>query len=250
MDSADSPIKTFHRETTQVEVPEYRSLSPLAVVACLLGLLSAACFIGPLLLVIPFAAVTLALIALGKISRAPEHLAGRPLALTGLMLAVALTVASFARLEVRDRIYRTQVQQVAQSWCELMANQEYLDVTRKLTAQAMRGLMPVVPRGDEPPPAEESLAFAIDRLAQGDVARALAGKTGLQLRRIGAPSAPVQDRRDVVVEGLFEFHGPDAASLDSPPRALRMRFRRNESFESEGAPWRIDDWEFVDPPAA
>src|SRR4051812_42983597 len=79
------------------DLVEYRSLSPWAVAAVLLGVLSATAVIGPLLWFIPVTAVMVSLTALWKISASQGQRLGRGAALLGLMLAIFFGLAGPAR---------------------------------------------------------------------------------------------------------------------------------------------------------
>ena len=111
---------------------QYRSLSTLAVIALVLGLCSIVAFASPLMLVVPLAAVAASLLALRGISASEGGLSGATLARLGLALAILFSVASFARVKVRDVILQRQAERVARQWLALAAQGR---------SEAMRDLM-------------------------------------------------------------------------------------------------------------
>jgi hypothetical protein len=69
------------------EYRPYRALSRTAVVCLVLGLFSASALATPALLVLPIVSIIAGLVSLGKIRRYPDELAGRAVALGGLVLS-------------------------------------------------------------------------------------------------------------------------------------------------------------------
>src|SRR5690606_11374020 len=68
---------------------EYVAINPLAVTAVVLGLLSVAVLLGWPLLIIPVAAIVLAIVSLRQIHRSNGTQSGKGLAWTGIVLGVA-----------------------------------------------------------------------------------------------------------------------------------------------------------------
>jgi hypothetical protein len=75
---------------------QYRAVSGLAVLALVLGVLSAAAMVGPVLWSIPILAAIVALIAMRRI-RSSEDLVGWNIAFLGLLLAILFGIAGPAR---------------------------------------------------------------------------------------------------------------------------------------------------------
>jgi hypothetical protein len=75
----------------------YRSIAPLAIVAVLLGIVSALILTTPLLAPLPVAALVAGIAALRSIRRSGDQLAGRSVAIAGLCLATFFLGLGFAR---------------------------------------------------------------------------------------------------------------------------------------------------------
>ncbi len=79
----------------------YRAVSGLAVLALVLGILSAAAVVGPILWFIPLLAVIMALVAMRRI-HVSQDLAGWNVAFLGLLLALLFGIAAPARTVSRQ----------------------------------------------------------------------------------------------------------------------------------------------------
>ena len=142
---------------------QYRSLSSMAVVAFVLGLCSVAMFAGPLLVVVPLAAVAAALLALKGIAASGGGLSGARLAWWGLALAILFGAASSARVKVRDVIMQRQADAVAQQWVALAAEGRAEDMLVLMTRAAGDKLTPAVEVGQPMPFFGGILASALMR---------------------------------------------------------------------------------------
>lgn len=84
------------------ELPSYRPVSALAVIACIGGVCSAAALVAPVLWMVPLIGVALSVAALADVARPPAGKAGRLAALGGLALSLgfgaqAATTAATSR---------------------------------------------------------------------------------------------------------------------------------------------------------
>src|SRR5690348_9302651 len=91
-------------EVATERLPQYRSISSLAVLTLLLGLASPLAIATPLLLVVPLAAVFTAIAALRQIGANAEILSGRGAALTGLFLGICMLVYPPTRIWMRNEV--------------------------------------------------------------------------------------------------------------------------------------------------
>jgi hypothetical protein len=106
------------------EPPEYRSVSGLAVAGLAFGLLSAVAMIFPLLLTCAVVGIVLSMWALLRIRRQAPALAGRGIALSGLLLSVVFaTAVPTDWLVYRWRI-RNEARQFGEAWFELLSRGE------------------------------------------------------------------------------------------------------------------------------
>ncbi len=142
---------------------QYRSLSVLAVVAFVLGLCSIVMFVGPLLVVVPLAAVATALLALKGIAASGGGLSGARLAWWGLALAIVFGVASFSRVKVRDILMQRQADRVGRQWLSMAAEGRAEDMLQLMTRGAVDKLTPAVAPGQPMPFFGGILASALVR---------------------------------------------------------------------------------------
>jgi hypothetical protein len=102
------------------QLPNYRAVSALAVIAAILGAVSALAILTPALWILPLASLILAVVALRRIATADPPLIGRKAALWGLFLGVFWGVAGLTTHFTQQWIVRTQAQAVAQQWFQYM----------------------------------------------------------------------------------------------------------------------------------
>ena len=79
------------------QLPSYQALSALAVIAVILGLVSALAILSPALWILPLAALVAAVVALRRIATADPPMVGRKAALLGLFLGVPLAAGYLTR---------------------------------------------------------------------------------------------------------------------------------------------------------
>lgn len=82
-----------HRAAAEHDLAEYRSLSVHAVLGLALGLASPVALLDPLLWVLPIVGLAVSLVALRRIARDGQMLAGRKLAWAGVVLSLVFAVA-------------------------------------------------------------------------------------------------------------------------------------------------------------
>jgi hypothetical protein len=104
------------------EVAEYRSVSGAAVVALILGILSPAAFVDPVVWGIPIAGALTGAFALFRIRRNPTTLVGRKAALVGLWLSVCFAIAAPTERFYYRYCIRAEAKQYAALWFELLAD--------------------------------------------------------------------------------------------------------------------------------
>jgi len=129
------------------ELGRYTSLSSLAICALLLGLASPIAVLAPLMVVIPIAAILVALLALVRINASSGNLSCQKLAYCGLALCILCLVATPMRTQVRDTLYGRQADRAARHWLELVSNNKTETALKQLSGNAVMGL-------SGPPPAE------------------------------------------------------------------------------------------------
>jgi hypothetical protein len=111
-------------DAAEADLPEYRSLSGLAVVGFLLGLISALAIVHIGLSFVAAAASLCCVIALVRISAAPSEVSGRRLAIAGLVLAVFWTTCGLAREVTMQRLLDIHSREIAVHWFEYLKKGE------------------------------------------------------------------------------------------------------------------------------
>jgi hypothetical protein len=230
------------------ETGEYQSLSPLAAIALVLGLLSPVALIHPLLMIVPVATAGTALLALGKIRSSDGALTGARVARWGLALAVICGAATLVRTPVRDALIHRQTISVARDWLTAIAKGRIDDSLRLLGSRGIQSLGP--PPGDpgaDPPKMEDALAIARANMQAAPITKYLAGLE-LPLTVAVSPQghgAPVEDGTRILVGEEYSVAGAGGVK----PRRVQLQFTRSAAYEAEGRPWRVDSWTLVDEPA-
>src|SRR5262245_11838169 len=109
------------------EVVEYRSLSGWAMAALVLGLLSPAAIVAPILWLIPAMGFVAALIAMWSIAAAQGQKSGWYLAVLGLLLAIFFGVAGPARAITRNIWLQTRAERIAHVFVDLLRQAKPLE---------------------------------------------------------------------------------------------------------------------------
>jgi hypothetical protein len=113
------PQLTEHHQDD--DIAQYRDLCVSAVVGLILGVLSAAALVDPLMWFVPLAGIAVCGLALRKIARADSVLVGRKRALAGLVLSVIFGTAAVAEYTTYRALVRREGQQFAKEWFDLLA---------------------------------------------------------------------------------------------------------------------------------
>jgi len=232
-----SSIETNAYEASSYDADQwgqYRSLSTLAVVAFVLGLCSAAMFAGPLLVVVPLAAVATALLALKGIAASEGGLSGARLAWWGLAFAIVFSVASFARVQVRDQILQRQADQLGQQWLALAAEGRAEDMLQLMTRTAAEKLTPAVEPG-------QAMSFFGGILASALIRQDPLVVSLMELREGGENKLPIIDASIEIASkpprAVFRY----AVSKADPQQTCLMVLKRFQAPGQE-AVWLVDSW--------
>src|SRR6476646_8224154 len=82
----------FHDDDAE-QATGYRTLSVLAIIGLVIGIISWVALFHPLLIVVPLVGIGVSILALRQISTNPSVIAGHGVALVGLALCIASLVA-------------------------------------------------------------------------------------------------------------------------------------------------------------
>jgi hypothetical protein len=109
----------FHAD--DLDVASYRTLSGLAIVSLVIGLVAPLCFAFPVLFAIPLFGIGVALVTLRRIDQSEGALAGRGAAVVGLALCVASLAATLAHAQMTRFLHVRQAEDFARQWMELVS---------------------------------------------------------------------------------------------------------------------------------
>ena len=153
--SPGASASVFHDDDPE-QTTEYRSLCVLALVGLILGLASPLCFGAPLLMVVPIAGIAVSLLALRQIAASEGALAGRWMAIVGLVLSIIFAIAPQARAFVIRTMRESQARSFGENWVTSLVGGN-IDRSFRLTLDANRPTPPPEPgqpTKDRPSPFE------------------------------------------------------------------------------------------------
>ncbi len=107
--------------------PEYRRINLWALAAFVTGLLSVLAFIGPLLWIVPAAALAFGVLALRAIKNQPDVFTGVKLAVTGMALATILLSSILAHNFAHTRIVTGYGQLYGQRWLKMLGEKRFAE---------------------------------------------------------------------------------------------------------------------------
>jgi hypothetical protein len=100
------------------ELPSYRPVSALAVIACIGGVCSAAALVAPILWMVPLIGVALSVAALADVARPPAGKAGRLVALAGLALSLGFGAQAATTAAASQWVTARRAEAAARYWFE------------------------------------------------------------------------------------------------------------------------------------
>jgi hypothetical protein len=221
------------------ELGRYTSLSALAVVALLVGLLSPVAILVPSFVVVPIAGILLGLFALLRINASSGALSGTKLIYCALALCVLSAVAGPVRIKVRDAAYVNQADQMARLWLAAAIGDNPKDAVEMLSGNALMGITGPPPDEGPPPKLEPEILAA--KLSQDHLVSELKvdaeqGKMGYVTKAAVCDASGATPR----VAISYETAGSDHA------HELNMVLVRSVTMPK----WFIDSWKLDEGPAA
>ena len=220
---------------------DYAALHPLSVLAFVLGIASTLAFVSVVLCVIPALAIGVALRALAKIAASEGARRGAGLARLGAALAVFCLAGVVTRDAVDDTLAKRQTFEVAQSWVELLTDNQLSESLELLSPRNVHGMMPQASPEAEPLTDDQVRVIATKKMEREELVQKLATlKQPPHLEVSQWSASPVRDRKTTRFMGNFLL-----ASPTTPLGTLKLYFARTEDFEKTGAAWRIDSWQYT-----
>lgn len=118
------------------DLPTYRPVSVLAIVACVGGVCSAAALVAPVLWMLPLVGVALSLAALSDVARPPAGKAGRLAALAGLALSLGFGAQVATSAAGAQWLSARRAEAVARYWLAAVCAGRLADARSMATVEA------------------------------------------------------------------------------------------------------------------
>lgn len=167
------------------EIPAYRAISPEAVVALVLGLLSVLSFASWYFLVLPVVAILTGALAERKIRRFPDVLTGRGLAQAGVGLGLICGLTSVTVTTVQGALRLRQARAFSRSYERVLKNGSFADAVWYSQHPQMRAsLTPEKVVAQLTKPGGSKAMFDEQYRPVGEIKKALAGKADLHFVRV------------------------------------------------------------------
>jgi hypothetical protein len=196
-------------------VPDYRTVSPLAIVSLIVGIAAPLCLAAPLLSVIPLFGAALALVALRRIGLSDGVMIGRRAALIGLVLCVG-SVCAAASYPLAVRYLRTrQAAVVGTRWIDLVLAGDTPHAFELTTASLQAPTPPEDGQASDP-----TSQFAATTSVQDLVELGEPAKVRLERNLTYSPGR----QGDCVIEQRY-LVTPTNGRADRQPMALRLKLQ-------------------------
>jgi hypothetical protein len=236
MDPSSSARPRFH-EDPGIDLPEYRALSVVAVIGLIVGLASLVVLVEPGAWWLPLAGLAVSAVAVVRVSRS-ERLTGRGVALGGLALSVAMSVAVPADRLCYERLIGHEAEQFGYRWFELLGHYEP-DRAFELTKHPATRLPPGSPVAKKDAEQQRELDAYLARpivqklLGLGDKARVSCERTERQSR------FSTYDLATPVYKVVCETGG----RTETFQVALHLVRLRLEQTDDTGSPTSVAQWQ-------
>ncbi len=222
-----------------LEAAEYRSLSPVAILGLVLGLLSPLALVTPFLMPLPVVAVLLSWIAARSIRKSPETKAGFGLALAGLGLSVAVLGAIYARGYVATILQQSAAERVAAQFLKRLRSGDIAGAYDLKQEHHKR--LPTAEAAAIFYEANEEAAQQLAEFADNPAVRCLAsGDDPKILRRL-----EVQKLRYGKFATGIVYRTSEEGAAEEKQREVSLILERSSPRASRPA-WRVTNFEFAD----
>ena len=114
-------------ESVNGDESDYRRVNPWALASFVVGLLSVLAFIGPLLWIVPAAAIAFGMLALRAIHAQPESFTGRKLALTGMAIATILLSSILAHSYAHNKMITAHGRVFGERWMRMLGEKRFAE---------------------------------------------------------------------------------------------------------------------------
>jgi hypothetical protein len=190
----------FHDDDAE-QTTGYRTLSVLAIISLVFGVLSWVALFHPLLIVVPLLGIGVAILALRQISTNPNVIAGRGAALAGLTLCVASLVAPTSRDMIFREIRTSQAKSTSRTFLELVTAGNMDEAFRHTYDGARPKSTPPPEPGAPPAPSKPSPLEAF--ITQPVVARLKAIGPDAKIRFLGTDLYEAYTYRNISIKQRY-----------------------------------------------
>jgi hypothetical protein len=215
--SASSTVSTpaFHADDPE-EAGNYRTVSVLAILCLVFGVLSPLALIGLLLIALPLFGIALGFLALRHIAVSENALTGRWAAILGIGLCVAGAVAPFSRDIIQTRLRSHQAEVFARNWLKMVAAGE-MDRAFRMTYDGTHR----APLPDPGAPAPKTTPYE-DFLNRPIIKAIRAAGKNAEVRLVGTLDYQSSSYRLVVLRQQFVVLGDSDTSSSAAKKPLEV----------------------------
>jgi hypothetical protein len=225
------------------EIPAYRAISPGAVAALILGMMSVLSFAYPYFLILPVLAVLIGFRADRKIQRLPDMLTGRGIAQAGVGLGLIFGLCSVSIDGVQGFLRKNQAKQ-----CAL----EYLDHVKKDTIEQLMWLGQAPARRASTTP--EAMAEELRKNPEGEqkFEMQFAGVRGLK-QAASAPGSEVHfegiethglDGLTPYAGAVFDVHVPNAPTPEQKENSAFVLMKAAQNPKTTRYEWYVESVQY------
>jgi hypothetical protein len=224
-------VADIHMSSEAGRETAYRTISGWSVAALLLGILSGAAVVGPILWLIPVFGIAVSWIALAKIKRSEGQLSGWGVAVLGLLLAIFFGAAGPARAITRHVWLESRAEKFAQAFIDLLKHDKAF-AAHQLTRNASTR-KPFAVEEPDPYAKDADTKKDYDAFLKLDAVKLLLG--GAEAKLLAANYAMGDDRSDIVAV----TYRLSAKSSEIKPMEVLMYLERTLAYGTQTEQWRI-----------
>ena len=224
-------VAEIHMSSEAGRETAYRTISGWSVAALLLGILSGAAVVGPILWLIPVFGVAVSWIALAKIKRSEGQLSGWGVAVLGLLLAIFFGAAGPARAITRHVWLESRAENFAQAFNDLLKHDKPF-AAHQLTRNAA-SRKPFAVEEPDPYAKDADTKKDYDAFLKLDAVKLLLG--GAEAKLFSANYAMGDERSDIVAV----TYRLSAQSSEIKPMEALMYLERTLAYGTQTEQWRV-----------
>jgi Domain of unknown function (DUF4190) len=241
----DSAVETsagsaFHSDDVE-HVASYKSLSVLAIFSLILGLLSPLSLVWSGFLILPAVGIVLSLLAIRRIDTSDNQLAGRGVAIAGLVLCIAFGVMSYSHESLVRHLRSKQAEEFGREWLKVVLANE-TSRAFNATYDGNRTLPPPEPGSPAPTttPYEEFLSSAL-------IKKILGAGNDAKIEFVDTLEFVPQTQTSFLVQQRFKVIPQGCEPADRVVTDLTMH--RGQYRGKTEPSWLVTQYEMADVPA-